>query len=74
MSNPAPSFKTIADVQSFSDQAMSIIVAAKLLKVTTRTLRRYDAEGKLKARRTLTNEIYYLPQDLEPFYRLEKNA
>ena len=53
---------------------MTIAQAAEYLGVSTATLRRWDAAGKLKAiRRPVGNRRYYRPMDLEPF-RLEYQA
>lgn len=38
---------------------------AKMLGVTVRTIQRWDTEGILKARRTITNRRYYLLEDIQ---------
>lgn len=48
-------------------ETYSIIEASKILSVSTETLRRWDRDGKLKAKRNPENNYrYYLPDQLEP--------
>lgn len=45
---------------------------AKKLGVSSNTLRRWDATGKLKAKRTLSNHRYYDESDLRQLYGIKE--
>lgn len=50
------------------DEWLTVAQAATYVGVSAATLRRWDADGKLKAvRRAGSNYRYYRPEDLEPF-------
>jgi putative resolvase len=53
------------------DKMISISEAGIILGVTTRTLKRWDTEGKLKVYRTLGNHRRYRLSDVEKFMGLE---
>ena len=47
---------------------------AKKLGVSANTLRRWDARGKLKAKRTLSNHRYYDESDLRQLYGIKEGT
>lgn len=48
--------------------------AARLFGVTTRTIQKWDASGRLTARRTPTNRRYYLQEDIDAFLKEKPSA
>jgi len=45
---------------------------SKIVKRSVKTLQRWDREGVLKAKRTLTNQRYYTQEQLDTFFEIPK--
>ena len=57
-----------------NDKLLTIQEAAKVLGVSTKTMRRWDASGRLSPQRTVGNQRRYSMPTLEEFLKQKKTA
>lgn len=60
----------LTDIKKLLAKALTPEQFGEAVGRSVRTLQRYDKKGKLKARRTKSRKVYYLPIDIEKFYQI----